>query len=258
MNSRRQFKGSVAVLVLLISASAAAQQADGARTTQPAARAYVPIDSYDFGDIYKGELISQIFVIRNEGDAELRIEGLSTGCGCSVIDSDKAIPPGKEGKAQLQVNTSSQNGQISKIATLRTNDPERPNIVLTLSANILTSGDGGPVKGVVLRPGKHIGPIFLGPDATAAFTATEGKAARTEFTVTVERGNLKVLRLETQHFVSRIETVEEGKIFKLIFESRLTDPPGSHSEQVRVVTNSDALPYFFVNVGATIKPKPSA
>src|SRR6185295_11933415 len=216
----RRFKGSVAVLVLLIPASAAAHQADGARTTQPASRAYVPINSYDFGDIYKGELISQIFIIRNEGDAALRIDSFSTGCGCSVIDSDRVIAPGKEGKAELQVNTSGQSGHISKIATLHTNDPERPNIVLTLDANVLTSGDGGPVKGVVLRSGKHIGPIFLGPDSIGAFTTTEGKAGRTEFTISVERGNLKILRVETQHFVSRIETTDNGKSYKLIFESR--------------------------------------
>lgn len=244
-------------MIALVSASAAAQ-ADGTKTPQPAARAYVPVDSYDFGDIFKGELISQVFVIRNEGDAELKIDSVTTGCGCSVINSDRAILPGKEGKAELQVNTTGQSGQINKSASLHTNDPERPNILLNLSANILTSGDGGPVKGVVLRSGRHIGPIFLGPDVTAVFTATEGKAARTEFTVTVERGSLKVLRVETQHFVSRIEPVEEGKIYKLIFESRPTDPPGSHSEQVRVVTNTGVLPYFFINVGATVRPKPSA
>jgi len=258
MNYRQLFKRSAGVLVLLISTSATAQQIDGAKTPPSTPRAYVPITSYDFGDIYKGEVISQLFVIRNEGDADLRIESLSAGCGCSVIDSDRVIPPGGEGKAELQVNTSSQSGQINKIATLHTNDAERPNIVLSLSANILTSGDGGPVKGVVLRPGKHIGPIFLGPDSMASFTATEGKAGKTEFTIAVETGNLKILRIETKRFVSRLETLEEGKSYKLIFESRPLDPPGSHAEQVRVVTDTEILPYFFVNVDAIVKPKPSA
>lgn len=258
MSPLQQFMRAAVALAVLAGPSAATQQSESTKTTQPAARAYVPIDSYDFGDIYKGELISQLFVIRNEGQAELRIEGLSTGCGCSVITSDRVIPPGKEGKAELQVNTSSQSGQITKVATLRTNDPELPNILLSLSANILTSGDGGPVKGVVLRSGKHIGPIFLAPDATAVINATEGKAGSTEFTVTVERGNLKILRAETQNFAVRIETVQEGKTYKLIFESRPADPPASRSEQVRVVTNTEALPYFFLNVSAAIKPRPGA
>lgn len=249
---------SAAAFVLLIITSAAAQPMERTKTLPSAPRAYVPIASYEFGDIYKGEVISQLFVIRNEGDADLRIESLSAGCGCSVIDSDRVIPPGREGKAELQVNTSSQSGQINKIATLHTNDPERPNIVFSLSANILTSGDGGPVKGVVLRSGKHIGPIFLGPDSTASFTTTEGKAGKTEFIIAVETGTLKILRIETNRFVSRLETLEEGKSYKMIFESRPFDPPGSHAEQVRIVTDAAILPYFFVNVDAVVKPKPSA
>jgi hypothetical protein len=258
MNSWQRFKGSAAVVVLLIGASANAQQTDMGKTPPRAPRAYVPIDSYDFGDIYKGEAISQLFVIRNEGDAELKIESLSTGCGCSVIDSDRVIPPGKEGRAELKIDTSSQSGHINKFATLRTNDPDRPNIVLSLSANILTSGNGGPVKGVTLRLGKHIGPIFLSPDSTAGFISTVGKTGRTEFSVTVETGTLKILRVETQRFVSRVETLELGKSYRLIFQSRPEDPPGSYSESVRVVTNVDTLPYFFVNVDATVNPKPGA
>ena len=79
MNQYQRLVTTLAVLVILGSGSAAARQGEEARTPQPAARAYVPVDTYDFGDIYKGELISQIFIIRNEGDAELRIESLTTG-----------------------------------------------------------------------------------------------------------------------------------------------------------------------------------
>jgi hypothetical protein len=37
----------------------------------PAPKAVVPFTSFAFGDVYRGEDISQIFVIRNEGDADL-------------------------------------------------------------------------------------------------------------------------------------------------------------------------------------------
>jgi hypothetical protein len=217
----------------------------------------VPIAAYDFGDVYKGEVISQVFLIRNEGDAELRIESATAGCGCSVVDSDRVVAPGQVGKAELQVNTVSQAGQISKIATLNTNDPARPNIVLTLIANVLTSGDGGPVKGIVLRSGKHIGPIFLAPDSTAGFTLAEGKTWNAEFNVTVERGNLKVLRIEAKHFMPRIETLQEGKSYKLVFEPRPDSTADSHTERVRVITDSNALPYFFVNLNAGARARQS-
>lgn len=248
MNSYQRLIGSGAIFFLLISVSAAARQTGSAKRPLLGPRAVVPRASYDFGDIFKGEVISQVFVIRNEGEAELRIEGITTGCGCSVIQSDKVFAPGQEGKAELQVNTASQSGQISKIATLHTNDPERPNIVFSVTANVLTSGDNGPVKGVALRPGKHIGPIFLGPSSAAVLTGAKGKTAKAEFTVTVEREALKILRIETHLFVSRLEIVEERKTYRLVFEARPDDSPSSASEQVRVVTDSDSLPYFFLSL----------
>lgn len=251
MNSRQRLIGSAGILLLMISGSAAARQTSSKKAAR-APRAVVTLATYDFGDVYKGEVISQLFLIRNEGDAELRIESVTTGCGCSVVESDKVFAPGQEGTAELQVNTASQSGRISKIATLHTNDPARLNIVLTVTANVLTSGDGGPVKGIVLRSGKHIGPIFLGPDSTAGFTVAEGKTARAEFTVTVERGSVKIIRIEAKHFISRIETFQDGKAYKLVFESRPYGAPGPHSEQARIVTNSDALPYFFVKLNANV------
>jgi len=39
----------------------------------PSPKAVVPFTSFNFGDVYTGEFISQIFVIRNEGDADLKL-----------------------------------------------------------------------------------------------------------------------------------------------------------------------------------------
>lgn len=256
-NSCQRFIGTVVVLVSLMSGSAGARQTGSTAKAAPAPSAVVHNATYDFGDVYKGEVISQLFLVRNEGDAELRIESVTAGCGCSVADSDRVIAPGQEGKAYLQVKTASQTGPITKIATLHTNDPLQPNIVLTVTANVLTSGDGGPVKGLVLRSGLHIGPIFLSPDSTAGIRVAEGRIGKAEFNVTVERGNLKILRIEARHFTSRIETLQEGKSYKLVFESNPASAPGSLSESARVLTDSDALPYFLVNLNATVMPRHS-
>ena len=42
-------------------------------------KAVTSVTSFDFGDIYAGEIISQIFVIRNEGDAELQVKEFKGG-----------------------------------------------------------------------------------------------------------------------------------------------------------------------------------
>lgn len=244
------------VLILALQARAQQLTSESAKLP-PAPHAFVPFISFDFGDVYKGEIISHIFVIKNEGTADLLIKDFVGGCGCELVSADKVIPPGKEGKAQIEVNTAGQFGQISKPATLHTNDPERLNIVLTLMANVLTSSDGGPVKGVALRQGKHIGPIFLGPEVRGVFHVAVGQKSKMEFNVWVEKAPLKVLRLEGdgKYFTTRLETVEEGKKYKITVEPLSTENAGSYEEVLRVVTDSPALPSVPISLYLKVQPK---
>jgi hypothetical protein len=115
----------------------AGQSKDTAGRTKAAPKAVVPFTSFSFGDVYTGDIISQIFVIRNDGDADLQITNFKGDCGCTVTRSDRSIAPGKEGTAEIEVQTVSQSGLISKTATLYTNDPQRPTIVFSVSANVL-------------------------------------------------------------------------------------------------------------------------
>jgi len=234
----------VTVAVLFIVVAARAQSA-------AAPRAVVPFTTYAFGDIYKGETISQIFVIRNEGNADLLIKDFVGACGCEVLGVDRVIAPGKEGSARIEISTASQpGGELFKMAMLHTNDPQRPTITLTLKANLLTSGNGGPVNGVELRAGKHIGPIFVSPDTANGFDVAPGKTGHAEFTITVERGPLNVQRLESasQSISARLEIIEPGKQYKVIVENLPAQAEGSLQEQLRVITDSQELPSFLLTL----------
>jgi hypothetical protein len=209
---------------------------------QHAPRAVTPSTAFSFGDIYRGEIISQIFLVRNEGDAELKLTDFTAACGCEVISWDKSIPAGKEGKATLEVQTASQSGEIIKTATLHTNDPERPTIVFTLTANVL--------NGAPLRQGRYIGPLFLSPESRAALYAFPGKTATTEFLITADNAPVKVLRVEggTKHFASRVEALEPGRNYKVVVESLPTDKPDLYIDQLRVITDSESLPAFTIDL----------
>jgi uncharacterized protein DUF1573 len=213
---------------------------------RPAPKIVVPFTSFTFGDVYRGETISQIFVIRNEGDADLEIRDFKTGCGCEVARSDKVIPPGKEGTATLEVLTASLSGEISRSATLHTNDPERPAIVFTLIANVL--------NGASIRRGKFIGPIFFSPETSAALYTMPGKKATAEFSVTAEGPPVKVLRVEggAKHFASRVEVVELGRSYKIVVESLPSDAGGLYTDQLRVITDSPTLPAFTVDLALRV------
>lgn len=211
-------------------------------TARPAPKAVVPFTSFKFGDVYRGEVISQIFVIRNEGGADLQIKDFQGTCGCEVTRWDRVIPPGKEGTATLEVQTVSQSGEISKTATLHTNDPERPAIIFTLLANVL--------NGASIRRGKYIGPIFLSPDTSFALNSMPGKKATAEFSVTAEDAPVKILRIEggAQNFAPRLEVVEMGRSYKIVVQSLPIDVSGLYRDQLRVITDNASLPAFTIDL----------
>jgi hypothetical protein len=214
-----------------------------------APRAIVPLTSFDFGDVYTGDIISQVFVIKNEGDAELMIKDFQADCGCTVTRSDRAIPPGKEGTAELEVQTISQAGAISKTAKLHTNDPERPTIVFTLNANVM--------KGSPVRQGKYIGPLFLASDSLVSMYAMPGKKAKAELTVTADRDVVKVLGVEagTKQFVPRVEVLQPGRVYKIVIESIENETGGLYRDRLRIITDNPALPAFNVAVALRVYPK---
>jgi hypothetical protein len=90
----------------------------------------------DAGTVPKGEKITSDFTIKNEGDADLQITNVQPACGCTVADFDKVIKPGATGKVHTVVDSSTFNGPISKGVSVFTNDPDHPQIELTVHAKV--------------------------------------------------------------------------------------------------------------------------
>ena len=126
---QRQIKTVILALcaALLVAASLLA-------AGKPKATVAEPIK--DAGTVPKGEKVINDFVIKNEGDADLQITNVQPACGCTVAQFDKVIKPGATGKVHAEVDSSTFNGPISKGVTVFTNDPDHPQIELTVHANV--------------------------------------------------------------------------------------------------------------------------
>lgn len=126
---KRQMKPVILALCAIFVAAATLLAAG-----KPKAVAVEPIK--DAGNVAKGDKISHDFLIKNEGDAELEIVQVQPACGCTVAEFDKKIAPGQTGKVHAVLDTASFNGPISKGLTVFTNDPDNPQMELTVRAKV--------------------------------------------------------------------------------------------------------------------------
>jgi uncharacterized protein DUF1573 len=127
MKSRSAFV--VLSLLLLFVFSVSAQDSGKATLSIPALE-------HSFGSVKAGTPLNYSFEIKNAGKVDLEIKSVSPSCGCTTSKFDKVIAPGKTGSITLDVaKTDGYKGEITKTATVTTNDPDHQTFTLTLRAS---------------------------------------------------------------------------------------------------------------------------
>lgn len=119
---------------VLALASAAALAEEGA---PKAPRIAAEPAAFDFGKALPQRTLEKEFVIRNYGSADLKIEGVTTTCGCTVAQlASDVIPPGKSLPLRVSLETRSSLGRVERRVLVRSNDPLRPRIEITVSVTV--------------------------------------------------------------------------------------------------------------------------
>ena len=90
----------------------------------------------DFKDVIEGKDITHSFQVFNEGDEPLKIEQVKPDCSCSVVQFDRLIPPNKQGRIRVKVDTKGFEGKQRWGIKVLTNDPKWKEAVLDIRANI--------------------------------------------------------------------------------------------------------------------------
>lgn len=94
-------------------------------------------DTYDFGDINEGDVVTREFNFTNTGDAPLIISNAQGSCGCTVPQWPKEpIAPGESSSITVEFNSQGREGQNRKDVTITANTiPNTKKISFT--ANVL-------------------------------------------------------------------------------------------------------------------------
>lgn len=127
MKSRSAF---LAVSLLLVFVFAVSAQDAGKPSVS------IPSLEHSFGSVKAGTPLAYSFEIKNSGKSDLEIKSVSPSCGCTTSKFDKVIAPGKVGSVTLEVaKTDGYKGEVTKTATVTTNDPEHQTFTLSLRAS---------------------------------------------------------------------------------------------------------------------------
>ena len=108
-----------------------------ARPPGPSPKVVVKEAKYDFGTLDMEDSGSHDFVFTNEGDAPLTLVSGETSCRCATSKiSQERIPPGESAKVTIEWKPTDKPGPYEQTAKIRTNDPDRPRVTLTISGRI--------------------------------------------------------------------------------------------------------------------------
>ncbi|WP_147625568.1 MULTISPECIES: DUF1573 domain-containing protein [Porphyromonadaceae] len=119
-----------------ISNSITTLHTDSVQGTDTLAKVQIEDPHFNFGEIQKGEIVTHTFKIKNTGTKNLLITHTESSCGCTIPKYDKKpIPPGGEGKIEVEFNSSGRMGKQYKVIHIFANIPEK-SFTLKITANI--------------------------------------------------------------------------------------------------------------------------
>lgn len=92
---------------------------------------------HNFGKVKEGFKYEYTFSFSNSGSSVLNIKDVKSSCGCAVASiSKKELKPGESATLKVELDTAKRKGKMSRTLTVISNDPEAPNKILTLYADV--------------------------------------------------------------------------------------------------------------------------
>jgi hypothetical protein len=195
--------------------------------------------AFDFGKVSAGEVVKHAFVFTNTGTSTLEITDVHPGCGCTTAGTwDKRVEPGKTGSIPLQFNSANFGGRVAKTASVTSNDPEHPTVMLQIT-------------GTVWKP------IEVTPTMVIFNVSSESEKAETKVVRIVsnldEPLTLSDVKVANPTFKAELKTVQPGKEFELLITAIPPFNTSVVSDVVKITTSSKQTPEINTTAYLTVQ-----
>jgi len=194
---------------------------------------------YDFGVSGPGSTITHVFTFVNAGSQPVSIENVKTNCGCTAaLVSETDIPRGGNGQIRASFETKRYEGKQETTITVLSNDPEEPEIALTIKGIIKR-------EVAVVPQGLHFGDVKKGTSSTRAVRVLQLSGDR--LVVNRVEANEDYLAVSTSRF-----SEENSRGVQVDITLKPDAPVGELSEIITLHTNLKRRPRIDVPVWANI------
>ena len=146
MSWKTNLIGGVAAASLLMASGATAQVTAShggqvAKPTEPVGQKgalWFEEENLDLGVVHDGGKINVKYPFKNVSDMPIMLVKVKPSCGCTVTDEydDVVIQPGESSSLDLVFNPTGKVGRSSVTIRVETDDPDRPNFNLMLTAEV--------------------------------------------------------------------------------------------------------------------------
>ncbi len=94
---------------------------------------------YNFGDVDPDISVHCNFKFKNTGTSVLKIESVTSSCGCVVTElKKKEYQPGESGEISINFSTGKATGPVIKFVYVVSNDKKEPRLNCTIKANVVS------------------------------------------------------------------------------------------------------------------------
>jgi len=173
--------------------------------------------TYDFGKVERGKKITHYFNFKNTGDEVLEIIKVKKSCGCQLAKTTKKyLKPGESAKIMVVYDSKGYSGAVSKIVTVKSNDPANPEVTLTIKGFVESMYN--------IKPG-FVSFGIIKPDSQPSETVT----------VTFKRKDIKVKRITTNSDYIKLRVLgQRDSIYTFIVGLAPNVPEGSFAGKVEL------------------------
>ena len=195
-------------------------------------KAQIPETTFDFGEVFEDVKLTHTFDIKNIGDTLLEIKDIDSDCACTAADSDRRIPPGGLGRITLTIAPYSVLRQFTKKTKVFFNDPDHPQVVLTMQ------GYGKPF-------------IEIQPSHIIRFRGKPGEELRDQVRfISHLPGNFEIKAFKTnipQYIDVNIRAEQPGKIYVVEVRNKRQEA-GNYAGVIELTTTSEKRPRLIMRV----------